>query len=84
LSNDQRQKLLKNIEGFILGNSKNITQIFNENRIRFYEMPFITQPEIFIAWFCLDHYYFEITDNWENDFDISELVMYSPLLGQRC
>jgi putative GTP pyrophosphokinase len=79
---DQQQKLLKSIESFITENNDKITQVFNDNRIRFYEMPFVSQPEIFIVWFFIEKFYFEIKDNWENDFDISELDQTAVLWGK--
>jgi putative GTP pyrophosphokinase len=45
-------------------------------------MPFVSQPEIFIVWFFIEKFYFEIKDNWENDFDISELDQTAVLWGK--
>ncbi|MGZ3757252.1 MAG: hypothetical protein ACXVAY_07520 [Mucilaginibacter sp.] len=82
LSAEQQEKLLKNIDEFVNINGNLITQIFNENRIRFHEISYITQPEIFIVWYCIDNFFFEIKDNWENDFDINELDQIAILWGK--
>jgi ppGpp synthetase/RelA/SpoT-type nucleotidyltranferase len=81
LSPDQQQNLFKNIEAFITDKSEKIIQIFNENRIRFYEIPNLTQPEIFIIWYCLEKFYFEIKDNWDSDFDLFDLEQLANIWG---
>ncbi|MDP8202697.1 MAG: hypothetical protein P9M11_11240 [Candidatus Tenebribacter burtonii] len=78
----EKKSLLKEIDNFIITNQEKIQRIFNENRNRFHEIPFLTQPEIFIIWFGLDKFSFSIDDNWINDFDICELKQIKTLWGR--
>jgi ppGpp synthetase/RelA/SpoT-type nucleotidyltranferase len=79
LSSEQKINLISEVEEFI----KKIQVIFNENRIRFYELPFLTQPEIFLIWYCMEKYHFTIKDKWENNFDSFELEQISTLWGKQ-
>jgi ppGpp synthetase/RelA/SpoT-type nucleotidyltranferase len=76
-------QLIAGIDEFIRVNDKKIDEIFNENRLRFFEIPFLTQPEIFIIWFGLENFYFTFRDNWANDFDSFELEQISTLWGKQ-
>lgn len=82
LSDDQQKQLIKKIDSFINLNNDKIFEIFNENKIRFHEIDFITQPEIFVVWYSLDNFYFEILDNWANDFEIADLEQIANLWGK--
>jgi GTP pyrophosphokinase len=73
--------LLKEIEDFINLNKLKINRIFTENRCRFHEMTFLTQPEIFIIWFGLEKFTYSIEDNWNDDFDSFELEQIKLLWG---
>ncbi|HMG69269.1 MAG TPA: hypothetical protein VK588_16340 [Chitinophagaceae bacterium] len=79
LSEDEQQQLLREIDEFIRINEGKIQSIFVENQIRYHEIPFLTQPEIFVVWFCLEKFFFSIDDNWENEFDRSELEQIQAL-----
>lgn len=74
---------LKNIEGFIEENTNRIHNVFDNYRDRFYEFPFITQPEIFLIWYCLDNCPYTIEDYWEDDFDPDDLNKIKMLWGKR-
>lgn len=82
LSEAEQQQLLKEIDEFIQVNEEKIQSIFAQNHIRFHEIPFLTQPEIFIVWYCLEKFFFSIDDNWENEFDRSELEQIQALWGK--
>ncbi|MFC5282796.1 hypothetical protein [Pedobacter alpinus] len=77
----QQEKLLNQIDEFINIRKDKINQIFEDNRIRFHQLSFITQPEIFVIWYCLENFYFEIVDEWENDMDLYELEESANLWG---
>ncbi len=80
---EENQKILfSQIDTFIEENESKIIRIFSENRNRFYEFPFLTQPEIFIVWFGLEKFQFSIDDNWNNEFDSEELVQITSLWGK--
>ncbi len=73
---------LKNeIENFIAYNEEKIEAIFEENRLRFHEIPALTQPEIFIIWYALENFEHTLTDNWSNHFDTSDLDHIKILWG---
>jgi putative GTP pyrophosphokinase len=78
----QQKVIFSEIESFITKNEAKIQRIFDENRRRFFEIPFLTQPEIFLVWYGLEEYLFSIEDNWENDFDKSELDQIATLWGK--
>ena len=78
---EQLASIMKNIDSFINANHDRIKDIFQENRNRYYEIPFLTQPEIFIIWYALDTFPFSIRDNWNNDFDPEELEQIEALWG---
>ncbi len=81
-SKDEQKIISLEIEQFIETNQQKIQRIFDENRIRFFEFPFLTQPEIFIVWFGVEKYSFSIDDNWANDFDYFELEHIKTLWGK--
>lgn len=80
-SENDKKQLIENIEHFINSNKDKIERIYNENRNRFYEILLLTQPEIFIIWYMLQHHSFTIEDNWENDFDAEDLGQIKILWG---
>lgn len=79
---DTKKELLKSIDKFILDNELKIQRIYDENRNRFFEILFLTQPEIFIIWYMLVNCYYAINDNWGNDFDIEDLEQIKTLWGK--
>lgn len=81
-SEEERNIILAEIESFIITNKEKIQLIFEENRIRYFEFPFLTQPEIFLVWFGLDKFSFSIEDNWQNDFELYELEQIKTLWGK--
>jgi putative GTP pyrophosphokinase len=81
-SDEEQQVIFSEIESFISTNEEKIQRIFNDNKIRYFEMPFITQPEIFVIWFGLEKYFFSIDDNWDNEFDRTELEQIKALWGK--
>src|SRR6185503_6682521 len=63
--NEQEINTITNeIEGFIASNVVKIRRIFQENKKRYFEIPILTQPEVFVIWYALEKYYFSIEDNW--------------------
>lgn len=78
---EQLASIMKNMDSFIKTNHDRIKDIFEENRNRYYEIPFLTQPEIFVIWYALDAFPFSIRDNWNNDFDPEELEQIEALWG---
>ena len=62
-------------------NEQKIQRIYDENRNRFYEILFLTQPEIFIIWYMLQFNPFTIEDNWANDFEEEDLEQIKTLWG---
>lgn len=81
LSSEEIQSVFRNIEIFIKTNEERIQRTFLENSERYFEIPFLTQPEIFLIWFCLEKFPYSITDNWVNDFDNDELEQITTLWG---
>ncbi|MBW7941031.1 MAG: hypothetical protein H3C64_01230 [Candidatus Kuenenia stuttgartiensis] len=69
------------IDSFIIGNEQKIQRIYDENRHRFYEILFLTQPEIFIIWYMLQNDPFTLEDNWRNDFEEEDLEQIKTLWG---
>lgn len=80
-SETEQTTISKDIEVFIAENDSKIKSIFDENRIRFFEVPFLTQPEIFLIWYGLEKFEFSITDNWNSYFDEFELETVKSLWG---
>jgi ppGpp synthetase/RelA/SpoT-type nucleotidyltranferase len=72
---------INEIDSFILSNEQKIKRLYDENRNRFYEILFLTQPEIFIIWYMLQNNPFTIQDNWANDFDEEDLEQIKTLWG---
>lgn len=72
---------INEIDSFILNNEQKIKRIYDENRNRFYEILFLTQPEIFIIWYMLQNNPFTIQDNWANDFEEEDLEQIKTLWG---
>ena len=80
-SQKEKDTINNYIENFIVENDKKIESIFDAYRCRFYEIPFLTQPEIFIVWFGLEKFQFTITDNWSQYFDDFELEQIQSIWG---
>ncbi len=78
----ERKCIFTGLDEFIQTNEIKIRRIFNENKIRYFEIPLLTQPEVFLVWYAIDNLYYSIVDNWANDFDISELEQISILWGK--
>lgn len=70
---DQR-KIETEIESFIAENNQKIQHIFNDNRNRYADITFLTQPEIFVIFWGLSNSRFSITDNWCFDEDELESI----------
>jgi ppGpp synthetase/RelA/SpoT-type nucleotidyltranferase len=83
LTEEQIQTSSKELENFIKKNETRIQRIFDENRSRYFEIPSLTQPEIFLIWFCLDKFPYSITDNWADDFDSFEIEQITTLWGKQ-
>ena len=83
LTEEEIQTVFKGIDEFIKNNEIKIQRIFDENKSRYFEVPFLTQPEIFLIWFCLVKFPYSITDNWANDFDSYEIEQIKTLWGNQ-
>lgn len=81
LPTKQKGRLIQEIESFIKINEKKIINIFKTNRHRFFRLPYITQPEIFIVWFCLANFPFKIEEIYTNEFDEEELEQIKAIWG---
>lgn len=81
LKEDEIECVQSEIESFIMKNTSKIEGIFDENRFRFHEVPFLTQPEIFFIWFAIENYPFSLDDNWANNFDAADLEQIKILWG---
>jgi ppGpp synthetase/RelA/SpoT-type nucleotidyltranferase len=77
----EKEKINNGIENFIIENNKKIEHIFDTYKLCFYEIPFLTQPEIFIIWFGLEKFEFSITDNWSQYFDEFEIEQIKSIWG---
>lgn len=81
LTSQETQSAFREIEAFIKTNEEKIQRIFSENMERYFEIPLLTQPEIFLIWFSLERFPYSITDNWIDDFDNEELEQIKTLWG---
>ncbi len=77
----QKQTILNEIEIFIEEHKRKIQNIYNENRNRFFNILFLTQPEIFIVWYMLVKNKSLIEDNWENELNGEDLEQIRTLWG---
>jgi len=82
LAEEEVQTTFKEMEDFIKTNETKIQRIFAMNKDRYFEISLLTQPEIFLLWFCLEKFPYSITDNWTNDFDSDELEQITTLWGK--
>lgn len=74
-------KIITEIDNFIVSNEQKIKRIYDENRSRLYEILFLTQPEIFIVWYMLQNNPFTLEDNWANDFEEEDIEQIKTLWG---
>ncbi|HNQ69054.1 MAG TPA: hypothetical protein PKN32_11800 [Bacteroidales bacterium] len=81
LTSQEIQTAFQEIEAFIKINEEKILRIFSENKERYFEIPLLTQPEIFLVWFSLERFPYSIIDNWVEDFDNDELEQIKTLWG---
>lgn len=82
LKQEEIQKVQTEIDSFIANNENKIQKIFESNKSRFFEIPILSQPEVFLLWFCLEYFPYSITDNWQDDFDIEEIEQVQTLWGK--
>lgn len=82
LNEQEIQVAFKDVETYIKANENKIQRIFTQNSQRYFEIPLLTQPEIFLLWFCLEKFTYSITDNWDNNFDRDELEQITTLWGK--
>ena len=75
------EKVINDIDTFIIINEKKIKRIYNDNRGRFYEILFLSQPEIFVIWYLIQHKPYTIKDNWGNNFENEDLEQIHTLWG---
>lgn len=80
-SETHQNHLISGIDNFIKKHEQKIRDIFDDNQSRYFEIPFLTQPEIFLVWYGLEEFFFNIDDNWENEFDRFELEQIQTLWG---
>lgn len=76
-SKKDQEKINAEIESFILEYDLKIQHIYTDNRDRYAEISFLTQPEIFVILWGLTNCRFSITDNW--CFDEKELESIQTL-----
>lgn len=69
-----QEKINTGIENFIIQNDQKLKHIYVDNRSRYADIPFLTQPEIFIIFWGLTNCPFSITDNWCFDEDELNLI----------
>lgn len=81
LSESEIQTVFKEIDEFIQTHDKKIQRIFDENRKHYFEISFLTQPDIFFIWFCLEKFPYSLSDNWDTIFVNFELESISNLWG---
>ena len=74
---EEQIKIENEIEAFIEENNTKIQHIYDDNRSRYAEISFLTQPEIFVVFWGLTYKQFSITDNW--CFDNDELSAIQTL-----
>ncbi len=74
---EEQIKIENEIETFIEENDTKIQHIYADNRNRYAEISFLTQPEIFVVFWGLTYRQFSITDNW--CFDDDELTAIQTL-----
>lgn len=79
---EDKRKLISEIDSFIVANDVKIKQIYEDNKARYYEIPVLTQPEIFVVWYAIENFFFSVDDNWRNDFDENELEQMQNLWGK--
>ncbi|MEB2776382.1 hypothetical protein SYJ56_13755 [Algoriphagus sp. D3-2-R+10] len=75
------EKVINEIDTFIIINEKKIGRIYNDNRGRFYEILYLSQPEIFVIWYLIQHNPYTIKDNWGNNFEYEDLEQIHTLWG---
>lgn len=76
-TSEEQIKIENEIEDFIKENNTKIQHIYDDNRNRYAEISFLTQPEIFVVFWGLTYRRFSITDNW--CFDDDELTAIQTL-----
>ncbi len=81
MENDIERNLIDELKEFISENETKIQRIFEENKNRFFDILFLTQPEIFFIWYILEKEPYTLEDNWENHFMFDDLEQTKTLWG---
>lgn len=82
LGSEKITTICEKIEKFISDNHIKIQFIFENNRDRYHEISFLTQPEIFIIWYALENFEYSLSDQWNNYFDPDDLEYIRTLWGK--
>jgi putative GTP pyrophosphokinase len=71
------------VEEFVSGKEESIIEVYNQEDIKQNEHYWlITQPEVFLVWFCIDNYFYVIRDNWGQYFDFEEFEFLVTIWGK--
>lgn len=82
-TDEEVNSILLSIHDFIHEHENKIRDIFNENQIRYYEIPLLTQPEVFLIWYANLKHSFTLSDNWKIHFDVFDLEQILTLWGSQ-
>jgi len=80
-SKKEQDRLFAEMPDFLSMYDSKIERIYKENKERYFEIPLLTQPEVFVIWYALEAFQFSLTDNWANDFDFYDLERVALIWG---
>lgn len=82
INEDQYEIVIENLEKFIQDNNEKLSHIFNKNRVRYHQMPYLTQPEVFLVFYLIEKTPSQLESIYEEKLDFSELEHLMSIWGQ--
>ncbi len=70
---NKKVSLLETVDKFIKSKEEKLERVFIENTERFYKIPIITQPEIFLIFYMMEKHENVLEEIYSNEMDWSEL-----------
>lgn len=79
---EQYEDMLQKLESFIGDNNEKLYHIFNNNRIRYHQIPYLTQPEVFLVFYLIEKKPSQLENIYIEKLDMNELEHLQTIWGQ--
>lgn len=78
---ENQEGFMQKIESFIESNTSKLEHIFETNKIRYHQIPYLTQPEVFLIFYLLEKFPAQLEEVYANELDEDELEQLKAIWG---